>query len=74
MLTKSKLILASLFAFMSMFAIQARAALPAEAVTALTELKDDATSMLSSIWPVVILVAIGFALMRLFRRGSSAAV
>lgn len=50
------------------------AGLPAEATQAFSDLSSGANSMLSNIWPIVSVVAAGFALIRLFKRGTSAAV
>lgn len=49
----------------------ASAALPAAATTALTDLATDVTSILDAIWPIVVLVTIGFVLMGLFKRGAA---
>lgn len=52
----------------------AMADLPAAATTAISGLSADATSMISSVWGIVALVAGAFALMGLFKKGVSKAV
>ena len=49
----------------------ASAALPTAATTALTDLATDVSSILDAIWPIVVLVTIGFVLMGLFKRGAA---
>jgi len=50
--------------------VNAHAALPAEAAAAFTTLSGNATDMLASTWPVVVIVTGGFGLMRLFKRSA----
>lgn len=52
----------------------AQAAIPTEASDAVTALVTDAGAFVLSFWPVVIAVTMAFALMRLFKRGTSSAV
>ena len=57
------------FAMALLFPGSAFAALPTELTTALTDLGIDIGSLFSAVWPLVIAVAVGFALFRLAKRG-----
>lgn len=70
-MSKGKLFVASL---LTLVAAPVFAAIPTEATAALTALKDDITSMIGLVWPVVIVGVVGFALIKLFKRGASKAV
>lgn len=59
---------------MMVVAAPASAAIPAEATAAFTTLSTDVTAMLALVWPVVSLVVVGFALIKLFKRGANKAV
>lgn len=50
------------------------AALPAEATAAFTSLSGSVTDILAAIWPILAAVTGGFALIKLFKRGTSKAV
>ncbi|GAO35794.1 hypothetical protein SCT_1186 [Sulfuricella sp. T08] len=52
----------------------ASAALPAEATAAFTSLSGSVTDILAAIWPILAAVTVGFALIKLFKRGTSKAV
>lgn len=54
----------------SMVAVQAHAALPTEATTAFTTLKADAESLITTAWPVVAAITVGFVLISLFKRAA----
>jgi len=60
-------------AMLMLIGIQANAAssLPAEATAAITQVGDNASSIISGFWPVVASVAVGFKLYSLFKRGVS---
>lgn len=49
------------------------AVVPSDAVAALTSYITDATEFVSSFWPLVIAVVIGFSFMGLFKKGISKA-
>lgn len=59
---------------LALVAVEAQAALPAEATTALSGLQGNVTDILTAIWPIVAAVAGGFALISLFKKGASKAV
>ena len=53
---------------------QAQAALPAEASAAFTSLSGNVPDISAAVWPILAAVTGGFALMKLFKRGTSKAV
>lgn len=53
--------------------MQAFAAVPEAATTALTTATTDAGTMIDGVWPLVVAVAVGFLLLKLFKRGISKA-
>lgn len=65
---------ATLGSSMMVVAAPASAAIPPEATAAFTTLTTDVTAMLALVWPVVALVVVGFALIKLFKRGANKAV
>jgi hypothetical protein len=62
----SKLLLALV---LSVVAISAHAALPAEATAAFTSLDTNVTDIIAAVWPILASVVGGFVLFKLFRRG-----
>jgi len=50
------------------------AALPAEATAAFATLSGNVTDILAAIWPILALVTGGFALIKLFKKGTNKAV
>lgn len=55
----------------SFVAVQAHAALPAEATTAFTSLSTAATDVLAAVWPIIGAVMAGFITIKLVKRGAS---
>ena len=63
--TKAKVLVGSVIAApMSAFA-----ALPLAATTAITDAQTDSLALIDAVWPYVAAVAVGFVILKLFKRG-----
>lgn len=49
-------------------AVASHAALPTEVTAAFTQVSDDAGSMITAGWPVLVGITVGFVLMKLFKK------
>lgn len=73
-MNKTQKVLAAVGSVLALASLEAQAALPPEASTALTGLQGNVSDILTAIWPIVAAVAGGFALISLFKKGASKAV
>lgn len=64
-----KRVLLTLLASCGLGSSAAFAAVPTEASAAVTELITDATAYIGSLWPLLVVVVVGFIFMKLFKKG-----